>query len=64
MKPRTKKRAKIIFLMVVMVILIGSFTLIDYSDLSWANNSGMYWTIIAMLIVVFGTAYSLIFEKE
>ena len=64
MKPRTKKRAKIIFLMVVMVILIGSFTLIDYSDLSWANNSGMYWTIIAILIVVFGTAYSLIFEKE
>ena len=64
MKPRTKKRAKIIFLTVVMVILIGSFTQIDYSDLSWANNSGMYWTIIAMLIVVFGTAYSLIFEKE
>ena len=64
MKPRTKKRAKIIYLMVVMVILIGSFTQIDYSDLSWANNSGMYWTIIAMLIVVFGTAYSLIFEKE
>ena len=64
MKPRTKKRAKIIFLMVVMVILIGSFTQIDYSDLSWANNSGMYWTIIAILIVVFGTAYSLIFEKE
>ena len=58
------KRTKIIFLMVVMVILIGSLTQIDYSDLSWANNSGMYWTIIAMLIVVFGTAYSLIFEKE
>jgi hypothetical protein len=50
--------------MAVLVILIGSFTLIDYSDLSWANNSGMYWTIIAMLIVVFGTVYSLIFEKE
>ena len=64
MKPRTKKRTKIIFLIAVLVILIGSFTLIDYSDLSWANNSGMYWTIIAILIVVFGTAYSLIFEKE
>ena len=59
-----KKRIKFIYLMGVMVVLIGSFTQIDYSDLNWTNNAGMYLTIIAMLLLIFGTIYSLFFEKE
>ncbi len=64
MKPNTKKRARIIFLIFVLVLIIVSITQIDYSDLSWATNRGWYWPIIAMLIIVFGTVYSLITEKE
>ncbi|MCJ7716801.1 MAG: hypothetical protein MUO54_09820 [Anaerolineales bacterium] len=59
-----KKRIKLISLAVAMVVLIGSLTQVDYSDLSWTNNAGMYLTIIAMLLLIFGTVYSLFFENE
>jgi hypothetical protein len=64
MKPHVKKRAKIIYLAVVFVILIGALTQVDYGDLRWRNNAGMYLTSISMLMLILGTLYSLFFEKE
>jgi len=58
-----KKRRKIIYLLVVMAILIGAFTQVDYNDLSLANNSGMYLLIIAMLLLIYDTVRTLLFEK-
>jgi hypothetical protein len=59
-----KKRAKLIYLAVIFVILIGALTQVDYSDFSWRNNAGMYLTSISMLLLIFGTIYSLYFEGE
>jgi len=59
-----KKRAKLIYLAVVFVILLGALTQVDYSDLSWRNNAGMYLTSVSMLMLIIGTIYSLFFEKE
>jgi hypothetical protein len=64
MKPHPKKRARIIFLSVVILLIIVSFTQIDFSDLSWANNRGWYKPIIVLFIIGFGTVYSLITAKE
>ena len=58
-----KKRNKLIYLAVVMAILIGAFTQVDKSDLSLANNSGMYLLIIAMLMLIFQTIHPLFFDK-
>ena len=59
-----KKRAKLIYLAVIFVILIGALTQVDYSDLSWRTNAGMYLTSISMLMLIFGTIHSLYFEKK
>ena len=54
----------VIYLIAVTAILVGSLTQVDYKDLSWGNNAGMYLTIIAMLIAIFGTVYIMVAEKD
>jgi len=34
------------------IIIIGQAILIDYSDLSWSENSGSYLGIISMILMI------------
>ena len=59
MTPQNKKRAQRIYILVVLLILVGCITQLDFEDLSLAHNGAMYLTMLAMLLLITGTVVSL-----
>ena len=41
-----------LLMLVAAVVIIAFLTILDYSDLSWANNSGSYLGIAAMVLLI------------
>ena len=58
------KNAKYILIGVAAVLIIGHISVTDFGDLSWANNSGSYLGIIAMILLVISVVISLLEKKK
>lgn len=58
------KNAKFILIGVSLVIILGNITIIDFGDLSWANNSGSYLGILAMLLLIMVLVITLLEKKN
>ena len=58
------RNTKFILIGVAVVLIIGQISVTDFGDLSWANNSGSYLGIIAMVLLVISVVISLIEKKK
>ncbi len=58
------KNIKFILIGVAVVIIIGHISVTDFGDLSWANNSGSYLGIFAMILLVIVMVISLLEKKK
>jgi hypothetical protein len=58
------RNAKFILMGVALVLIIGNISIIDFSDLSWTNNSGSYLSILAMILLVISIVITLIEKKK
>lgn len=58
------KNAKFILIGVAIVLIIGHISVTDFRDLSWANNSGSYLGIIAMILLVVSIVISLLEKRK
>lgn len=58
------RNAKFILMGVALVLIIGNISIIDFTDLSWTNNSGSYLSIMAMILLVISIVISLIEKKK
>ena len=58
------RNAKFILMGVAVVLIIGNVSIIDFTDLSWPNNSGSYLSIMAMILLVISLVITLIEKKK
>jgi len=49
---------------VAVVLIIGNISIIDFTDLSWTNNSGSYLSIMAMILLIISIVITLIEKKR
>lgn len=57
-------KLRIGLVLIAFIILIVQLTAIDYSNLSWSNNTSSYWSIILMIVIITGMVYSNWYEKR
>ena len=58
------RNAKFILMGVAVVLIIGNISIIDFTDLSWANNSASYLSIMAMILLIISIIITLIEKKK
>jgi len=58
------RTARHILIIIAIALIIIQNIRIDYKDLSWNNNIGIYLSILAMVILIAGMIYSDIMESK
>jgi hypothetical protein len=58
------KKFRIGLIVVAVIVVIGEFIIIDYSNLTWSNNLGSYLVIIGMICTISSLILSIKHDKK
>ena len=58
------KKFRIGIIVCLGIIILVQLTMTDYSNLSWSNNSGSYWGVISMTLLIMSMVLSNRYDKR